>query len=264
MIERMVVLLPTPLRPSRQTHSPARDLERHAEQRLRQAVVGVNLLRPAGVIGADPQVDAPHLGVAADLLAACRRRSAGPGAAPRCAARSRTPPSMSCSVNSSVRPRSAAMRRSSAIESRVSAADMPAVGSSSSRISGRPASAMPSSSCFWLPCDSAPPASAALSSRSTSRSSASASSRYRPAASRPEVAAAAAVRDDRRLHVLEHRELRKDVGALERAADAERAQAVRREAGDVAPVQAHAARVGTQVPGEQVEAASTCPRRSGR
>ena len=47
---------------------------------------------------------------------------------------------------------------------------------------------------------------------------------------RPQVAAAAAVGDDRRLHVLEHRELGEDVGALERAPDAERAQAVRREA----------------------------------
>ena len=47
---------------------------------------------------------------------------------------------------------------------------------------GLPASAMPSSSCFWLPCDSAPPASSALSSRLTSRSSASASLRNRPSA----------------------------------------------------------------------------------
>ena len=94
----------------------------------------------------------------------------------RCAAPNTT--SMSCSVNSSVRPRSLAMRRSSAIDSRVSVALMPAVGSSSSRISGLPASAMPSSSCFWLPYDSVPPASCALSARFTSASSAIASSRY--------------------------------------------------------------------------------------
>ena len=41
---RMVVVLPTPLRPSRHTHSPARDLERHAEEHLGQAVGGVDVL----------------------------------------------------------------------------------------------------------------------------------------------------------------------------------------------------------------------------
>jgi hypothetical protein len=51
--------------------------------------------------------------------------------------------------------RSAATRSSRRIASRVSAADMPAVGSSSNSSFGSLASAMPSSSCFWLPCESA-------------------------------------------------------------------------------------------------------------
>ena len=47
----------------------------------------------------------------------------------------------------------ATMRSSSRMASRVSVADMPAVGSSSSSSLGSLASAMPSSSCFWLPCE---------------------------------------------------------------------------------------------------------------
>src|SRR5215467_1357744 len=59
--------------------------------------------------------------------------------------------SMSCSVKRSVRPRSRPMRSMSWIDSRVSWADMPAVGSSRRRMAGSRASAMPSSICFWLP-----------------------------------------------------------------------------------------------------------------
>ena len=70
---------------------------------------------------------------------------------------------------------------------------------------------------------------------------------------REEAQATAAVRDERRLHVLEHGEPREDVGALERAADAEPADVVRRQAGDVAPVQDDGAGVGAQVAGDQVE-----------
>ena len=45
---------------------------------------------------------------------------------------------------------------------------------------------------------------------------------------RPEIAAAPAMGDERRLHVLEHGQLREDVGALERAAHAHAADLVRR------------------------------------
>ncbi len=85
--------------------------------------------------------------------------------------------SMSCSVKSKVSPRSPAMRSISRIDSRVSVADMPAVGSSSSRISGSSASARPSSSCFWLPWERKPETSPALSRSPTDSSSASVSLR---------------------------------------------------------------------------------------
>ena len=55
------------------------------------------------------------------------------------------------------------------------------------------------------------------------------------------------------LHVLVHRQLREDVGALERAAHADAAELVRRHAGHIAPVQHDATCVGTQVTGDQVE-----------
>ena len=70
---------------------------------------------------------------------------------------------------------------------------------------------------------------------------------------RPQVVAAATVGDERGLDVLEDAQLGKYVGALERARDPERAQLVRRQAGDIAPAQVHAAGVGPQVAGEQVE-----------
>ncbi len=49
---RMVVVLPTPFRPSRLTHSPAGDLEGDAEEDLGQAVGGVEV--------ADPQEGLAH------------------------------------------------------------------------------------------------------------------------------------------------------------------------------------------------------------
>src|ERR1700724_406056 len=91
--------------------------------------------------------------------------------------------SMSCSVNRSVSARSAAMRSMRRMVSCVSAADMPAVGSSS---------------------------------RSTDRGE---QRRGVVAVERlgtgPEIAAMAVVHEEGRLHVLEHGQLRKDVGALE-------------------------------------------------
>ena len=65
--------------------------------------------------------------------------------------------------------------------------------------------------------------------------------------------AAPAMRQERRLHILEDGELREDVGALKRAAHAHAADAVRRHAGDVAPVEQHPPRGGLQVPGDEVE-----------
>src|SRR5215468_5024577 len=87
--------------------------------------------------------------------------------------------SMSCSVKRSVRPRSRPMRSMSWIDSRVSWADMPAVGSSRRRMAGSRASAMPSSICFWLPWERKPATSPALSRRPTAARRASVSSRYR-------------------------------------------------------------------------------------
>src|SRR5215471_11666437 len=86
--------------------------------------------------------------------------------------------SMSCSVKRSVSFRSRAMRSMRRIESRVSVADIPAVGSSSSRISGSSASAMPSSSCFWSPWERKPDTSPAWPTRPIDSSSASVSARY--------------------------------------------------------------------------------------
>ena len=42
MMERMVVVLPMPLRPIRATISPERDRERQAEQHLAEAVAGLD------------------------------------------------------------------------------------------------------------------------------------------------------------------------------------------------------------------------------
>jgi hypothetical protein len=85
--------------------------------------------------------------------------------------------SMSCSVKSSVSPRSRATRSISRIVSRVSLADMPAVGSSSSRMSGSSASARPSSSCFCAPWDRKPAISPARGARPSDSSSPIVSSR---------------------------------------------------------------------------------------
>ena len=145
--------------------------------------------------------------------------------------------SMSCSVKSRVRPRSRAMRSISADGSRASrAADMPAVGSSSSRSSGSQASAMPSSSCFWSPWERKPaglarPGRAGPTERQQrlrllaveALDAARTGSQPRPR-----------WRQEGGLHVLVDGEPREDVGALERAAHAEPAEVVRREAGDVA------------------------------
>src|SRR5262245_28167248 len=87
--------------------------------------------------------------------------------------------SMSCSVNSSVRPRCRVIRSMSRIVSRVSVADIPAVGSSRRSRSGSLASAMPSSSCFWLPCERKPLTSPAFSCSPTDSSTAYVSSRKR-------------------------------------------------------------------------------------
>jgi hypothetical protein len=65
--------------------------------------------------------------------------------------------------------------------------------------------------------------------------------------------AAAAMRDVRRLHVLEDGEAREDVGALEGATHAEPAEIVRRDAGDVAVLEDHLARVGPEMAGDEVE-----------
>src|SRR5215831_1593744 len=67
------------------------------------------------------------------------------------------------------------------------------------------------------------------------------------------VPAAPAMREKGGLDVLVHGELGEDVRALEGAAHAQAAEIVRRDARDLAIVEAHAARVGTQMPRDQVE-----------
>src|SRR5262245_60178767 len=69
----------------------------------------------------------------------------------------------------------------------------------------------------------------------------------------PHVEALAAVGDEACLDILEDRELGEDVGALERAAYAHRADFVRRHAGDVPSIQDYLAAIGVEVPGDQVE-----------
>ena len=161
--------------------------------------------------------------------------------------------SMSCSVNSSVRPRSLAMRSSSAIDSCVSCALMPAVGSSSSSMRGSPASAMPSSTCFCAPWLTSP----AIEYGDVLQRQVLDHLRGLVAelalGHAPHVEALAAMRDEGGLDVLVHRELGEDVGALEGAGDPHAADLVRGDAGDVAALQHHLAAIRLRVPGDQIE-----------
>ena len=122
MMLRMVVVLPTPLRPSRHTHSPRgpRATRRRARATARRRCRCRPRRAAAVVPSALSQVDAPHLGVA---------RAPRPGVPSaitrpwwstviRWAMENTT--SMSCSVKSSVSPRSRAMRSTSRMVSRVS------------------------------------------------------------------------------------------------------------------------------------------------
>src|SRR5438552_4912208 len=70
---------------------------------------------------------------------------------------------------------------------------------------------------------------------------------------REEVPAAPTMRQEGRLDIREDGQLREDIGSLERAADAHAAELVRRHAGDVAPVEGDPARVAAEVAGDQVE-----------
>src|SRR5262249_10169808 len=70
---------------------------------------------------------------------------------------------------------------------------------------------------------------------------------------RPEIRAAAPVHEKGGLQILEHRELREDVGALERATEAHPADAVRLNAGDVTAVELHRSGIRRQMPGNQIE-----------
>src|SRR6185437_9519689 len=63
----------------------------------------------------------------------------------------------------------------------------------------------------------------------------------------------AAMGKQRRAYVLEHRQLRKDIGELERAAKSHAAYPVRRDARDVASVDEDGAGGRLQVAGDQVE-----------
>src|SRR3989454_1482074 len=138
-----------------------RDAERHAEQHARETVRRVDRLdREDGLGARRHQWRSPRY---TRRTPGSRRTSSGAPAAitrpwwrtvMRSAIEKTT--SMSCSVNRSVSPRSRARRSMSRIESRVSAADIPAVGSSRSRIFGSRARARPSSSCFWPPGDRKP------------------------------------------------------------------------------------------------------------
>ena len=76
MIERMVVVLPTPLRPSRQTHSPclmSSEMPNSTRLRAVGGVDAVDLEQRASML-ASPEVDAAHLLVAANLVRRARWR----------------------------------------------------------------------------------------------------------------------------------------------------------------------------------------------
>ena len=139
------------------------------------------------------------------------------------------------------------------MDSCVSCALMPAVGSSSSSMRGSPASAMPSSTCFCAPWLTSPAIVSAMSCSASVPEQLPRSRRGTAARTRSTCRAAAAVGDECGLDVLEHGELGEDVGALERACHAHAADLVRRDAGDVAALQAHLAGVGLQMPGDEVE-----------
>src|SRR5690242_12641727 len=61
------------------------------------------------------------------------------------------------------------------------------------------------------------------------------------------------MREQGRLHVLEHRELGKNVGALERTPHAHAADAVRRHASDIAAVEENLAGGRLQMAGDEIE-----------
>jgi hypothetical protein len=74
-----------------------------------------------------------------------------------------------------------------------------------------------------------------------------------PAHGSEEIPAAPPVGEVGGLDVLEHRELREDIGALEGAAHAEPTEIVGGDARHLALVEAHAARVGAEVAGDEIE-----------
>jgi hypothetical protein len=69
----------------------------------------------------------------------------------------------------------------------------------------------------------------------------------------PEIRAAALMHQQRRLQILEHGQLREDVGALERTAEPHAAGVMRLHPGNVAAVEPHPAAIRPQMPGDQVE-----------
>ena len=139
---------------------------------------------------------------------------------------------MRCSTVMTVR--SWLRRRIRSIIWRASSGLMPAVGSSRRSSRGSQASATAISSARWSPCARLPDGSCRRCPSPTSASSPSAlsvSSESR-AARRPDVEAGAhRLRGD--AHVLEHAELRKEVGDLEGLGDAAMGETVLRQAGDL-------------------------------
>ena len=269
MIERMVVVLPTPLRPSRQTHSPGLMSSETPNSTRLEAVGGVDVLEPrAGAVNA--------------CLPRGRR-----GAPPRCWRTSSGAPvgddaalvqhgdlvrdrEHHVHVVLGEQQRQAALAWRCARAARSTRASpgalMPAVGSSSSRMLGSPASAMPSSTCFWAPW-------LRVRRRSCARRPAGPAARASPRSCRGTGAsptphmfeAAPAVGDEGGLDVLVDGELREDVGALERA---RHAHAGRSCAGAMPvmlrPSSSTSPAVRHEMAGDQVEERRSCRRRWAR
>ena len=154
-IERTVVVLPMPLRPSSVATSPARISSDDAEQHLARAVGGLEASRPRAVRSFTAtwlfaQVRALHLRVRRGSRRAGRSRSRARSRAPRCGRRAGTPRPCRARSSSTVirafRPSISAIMRSD------SSGPMPAIGSSSSSSFGRVASASPTSSWRCSPC----------------------------------------------------------------------------------------------------------------
>ena len=114
---------------------------------------------------------------------------------------------------------------------------------------------MPTSSLRWSPCGRllAGASRRAVSAMRSRIASASADQRVMVRPDRPQVQPHAAPRLDRQPHVLEHAQVREQVGQLERAAQAAPRALGRRERGDLVAADEHLPGAGLELTGDQVE-----------